>query len=47
MKQQFNDVVTTQTDEYVVTGWLQDQEIPKDTLKVTRNGKTVYEREER
>ena len=46
MKLQMNDIVLTETEEFVVTGWLQGKEMPEDTIRITRDRKVVYEREE-
>ena len=46
MKLQMNDIVLTETEEFVVTGWLQGKNMPDGTIKITRDKKVVYEREE-
>ena len=46
MKLQMNDIVLTETEEFVVTGWLQGKEMPDDTIRITRDRKVVYERGE-
>lgn len=43
MKLHLNDIVTTATEQYVVTGWLHGKEMPNDTVRIERNGKTIYE----
>ena len=44
MKLQMNDIVLTETEEFVVTGWLQGKEMPDDTIRITRDRKVVYEK---
>ena len=38
-----NDIVTTVTEQYVVTTWLHGKEMEDDTLKIEREGVVVYE----
>jgi len=43
MTLQLNDIVTTENETFIVTGWLHGKEIPSDTIKIVRNGKEVKE----
>ena len=43
MTLQLNDIVTTETETFIVTGWLQGSKAPSDTIKIERNGKEVKE----
>ena len=44
MKLQLNDIVTTNTEKYVVTTWLHNKEITADITKIERGGNVVYEK---
>ena len=39
----FGDIVTTEEESYVVTGWLQGSIAPKNTVSIQRDNKIIYE----
>lgn len=42
---EFQDIVITDEETYIVTGHLQGKEMPKNTKTIKRNGIIIYDRD--